>query len=214
MGIYMKATLLRFVPLVAVAVILTGCAFTKETVTLNYQRPPLGEPVKEDATITVQKLKDARGSDPNLLAQKGIAGKTSGAYITSNEVAVTVTEALTDTLAGMGCKLVAEGGDLSIGGDLLKFDSNVLVGFWAGSMEGSIQLNLKLTNAKTGVQVWSDVVSGYSKIGGLQVDRAAHRTMVAEKALQDAMQKLAASESFRKVLTHYNASPPAPPPAP
>ena len=206
----MKATLSQFLPLVALVALLTGCAFTKETVALNYQRPPLGEPVKEEATIAVQKLKDARGADPYLLAQKGVYGKTSGAFLTSNEVAVTVTEALTDTLTGMGCKVVAEGADLHLGGDLLKFDSSVIVGFWAGSLEGSIQINLKLTNAKTGALLWSDVISGYSKLTGLQVDRAAHRTAAAEQALQDAMQKLAASESFRKVVTHFNASPPVP----
>ena len=206
----MKANLPRLWSLAALVSVLTGCAFTKETVTLNYQRPPLGEAVKEEATITVQKLKDARGADPYLLANKGVQGKTSGAYVTTNEVADIVTEALKDTLTGMSCKLVAEGADLNLGGDILKYDSAVLMGFWSGAMEGSIQLNLKLTNAKTGALVWSEVLSGYSKIDGLQVDRAAHRQMVAEKALQDVMQKLASSESFRKVLTHYNAAPPGP----
>ncbi|MEI6084877.1 MAG: hypothetical protein WCS70_11315 [Verrucomicrobiota bacterium] len=206
----MKTTLLRFLPLLTLVTLLTGCAFTKENVSLNYQRPPLGEAVRVEATIAVQKLKDTRGSDPHLLANKGVQFKTSGAYVTTNEVADIVTAVLKDTLAGMSCKLVAEGADLNLGGDILKFDSTVLMGFWSGAMEGSIQLNLKLTNAKTGALVWSEVLSGYTKIDGLQVDRAAHRQMVAEKVLQDVMQKLASSESFRKVLTHYTAAPPSP----
>ena len=210
MALGMKANLLRFLPLFAFASLLSGCAFTKETVSLNYERPPLGAAVNESATIAVHKLKDVRGADPFLLANKGVQGKTSGAYVTTNEVADIVTAALKDTLAGMGCKMSADGSDLDLGGDILKFDSAVLMGFWAGAMEGSIQLNLKLTDAKTGALLWSEVLSGYTKIDGLQVDRAAHRQMVAERALQDVMQKLASSESFRKVLSRHKVATAAP----
>jgi hypothetical protein len=205
----MNANPLRFVIPVALVALLTGCAFTKETVTLSYQRPPLGEAVNGQATITVQKLKDVRGADPYLLANKGVQGKTSGAYVTTNEVADFVTDAVGDTLSGMNCKLVAEGADLDLSGDILKYDSTMLMGFWAGACEGAIQLNLKLTDAKNGSLLWSEVLSGYSKIDGLQVDRAAHRQTVAERALEDAMQKLAASDGFRKVLLHYNVAPSA-----
>ena len=70
-------------------------------------------------------------------------------------------------------------------------------------MESSIQLNLKLSDAKTGALLWSELLSGHTKIDGLQVDRGAHRRKVAEAALQDVMKRLGESDSFKNVIQNY-----------
>jgi hypothetical protein len=202
----MKQILPRLVPFAGCVALLTGCAWTKETISLNYTRPPLGAPIVMEETIAVEKLKDVRGSDPYLVALKGVQYKTSGTYVTAREVADIVTDALKDTLTAMNCKVAVEHPDLIMTGDILKYDSVVLVGFWAGAMEGSIQLNLKLSDATTGALLWSEVLSGYTKIDGLQVDRAAHRQRVAEEALQDVMRKLSESQSLRRVLLQHHAA--------
>ena len=199
----MKANSANWLLLVSSVTLLTGCAFTKETVPVSFQRPLFNETVTEDAVIVVQKLRDARGVDPHLLAHKGIQMKTTGEYLTEREVADIVTDALKETLSSLHYKIANDAGALTLSGDIIKFDSNPIMGFWAGAMEGSIQLNLKLSDAKTGALLWSELLSGYSKIEGLQIDRAAHREQVAEVALQDVMKKFGESESFKKVVHNY-----------
>ena len=183
--------------------LLTGCAFTKEQVTVGFQTPLFKETVTAASPITVQKLKDARGVNPHLLAQKGAQMKTTGEYDTDPEVAEIVTDALKTTLKALNYKIADEAGSLTLSGDLIKFDSNVIMGFWAGALECSIQLNLKLTDAKTGALLWSELLTGYTKIDGLQMDRAAHRQRVAEEALQDVMKKFGESDTFKKVVQNY-----------
>ena len=160
-------------------------------------------PVSADAVIVVEKLKDARGVDPHLLAHKGVQMKTTGAYVTDAEVADIVTDALKTTLKSLNYKIADDAGSLTLSGDIVKFDSDLMMGFWAGAMECSIQLNLKLTDTKTGALLWSELLSGYTKIDGLQVDRAAHRERVAQEALQDVMKKLGESDTFKKVVQNY-----------
>lgn len=199
----MRPSVVHSLVLVSSVAFLTGCAFTKETVPLNFLPPAVNETVSEDAVIVVQKLRDARGVDPHLLAHKGVQMKTSGEYDTEREVADIVTDALKETLRSLNYKVADDGGSLALSGDIIKFESAVLMGFWAGAMEGSIQLNLKLTDSATGAVLWTELVSGYTKITGLQVDRGSHRTRVAEEALQDAMKKLGESESFKKAVHNY-----------
>jgi uncharacterized lipoprotein YajG len=199
----MKTTSANRLLLFSCVTLLTGCAFTKETVQVTFQPPVFPESVSADAVIVVQKLKDARGMDPHLLAHKGVQMKTTGAYVTDLEVADIVTDALKETLKSLKYRTADDTGALTLSGDIVKFDSAVIMGFWAGAMESSIQLNLKLTDAKTGALLWAELLSGYTKIDGLQVDRAAHRQRVAEEALQDVMKKLGESDSFKKVVQNY-----------
>ena len=190
--------------LISSVTLLTGCAFTKEKVAVSFQTPVFKETATAPTAIGVQKLKDARGVDPHLLAHKGVQMKTTGEYNTDAEVADIVTDALKTTLKSLNYKIASDGGGLTLSGDIVKFDSNVIMGFWAGAMESSIQLNLKLNDAKTGALLWSELLSGYTKVEGLQMDRAAHRQRVAEEALQDVMKKLGESETFRKVVQNFS----------
>jgi len=60
-----------------------------------------------------------------------------------------------------------------------------------------------LLDGKTSNPVWSDVLSGYFKKGGVQIDHEGHRKEVSEAALRDAMDKLAQSSSFRNAIQNY-----------
>lgn len=191
--------------LLAVITFASGCAFTKTTVVVNFKAPTFTDTAQSETKVSVKKLADARGVDRYLLANKGVGTRTSGAYITTNEVAEIVTGALRDTLVALKYKLSADGADVTLTGDILKFDSTPLMGFWSGQLEGSIQLNLKLLDARTGTVLWSEIVSGVFKKSGLQLDHEGHRKEVAEGTLQDAMKQLAASPSLKAALQNHRA---------
>jgi uncharacterized lipoprotein YajG len=181
----------------------TGCAFTKTTVEFAPKPPSFAEKVSVETPVNVKKLKDVRGNDPFLLAQKGVAYKTSGSYVTARELSEILTDTLREALTGMGYKVTAEACDLTLGGELVKFDSNAIMGFWSGDIETSVQMNLKLTDTKTGALAWNETISGFYKHGGIQIDNETSRLKSANAAVADLMKNLAASDTFKKVMQNY-----------
>lgn len=186
------------VSLAAVLFFLTGCAFSNTQVVIS-PKPPAGiEALKTSVAVTVETLRDDRGADPTLLANKGVGMKTSGKYLSARPVAEIVTECLRESLAAMNCP--AGSGNLLLTGSLLRFDSEPIMGFWSGQMSGVVQFNLKLMDRRSGQVVWSDLLTGHANKTGLQVDHEGHRKEVAEAALKDAVGKLASSVTFRAAL--------------
>lgn len=72
-------------------------------------------------------------------------------------------------------------------------------------MEGSIQLNLRLLDNKTGNVIWNEILAGSCLKSGLQIDHEGHRKEVAEATLRDAINKLAASVTFKNAVQNYPA---------
>jgi hypothetical protein len=71
----MKTTFAVTVLAVGCVGMLTGCAFTKETVVVHYQRPQFVATAATTATtsISMEKLKDVRGTDPPCSPTKASA---------------------------------------------------------------------------------------------------------------------------------------------
>jgi hypothetical protein len=199
----MRKNLLLGFSLAAFVALTTGCAFTKSTVKIDFKPPVYTDKVSVDKIIVVQKLNDLRDGDPFLLSYKGVGMKTSGTYVTEEEVAVIITEAIKDTLTSLNYKIAANQGDLVLTGELVKLDSTPIMGFWSGDLDCTIELNLKLSDAKTGKLLWSDIITGFNKETGMQVDSEAHRKASTEAAIGDLMQKFAASASFKSTVQNY-----------
>lgn len=199
----MKNKILFFFGLAAVTVLTNGCAFTKTTVKLDFKPHPTAEKVSVDSLIGVETFKDSRGGDPYLLSHKGVGMKTSGTFVTEKEVAAIVTDAIRETLASLNYKVVADAGDLTLSGDVLRLDSTPIMGFWSGQLDCTVQVSLKLSDSKTGNLVWSESFTGFNKKTGVQVDHEGHRKETTEAALADLTDKLAASTSFRRAVENY-----------
>ena len=181
-------------------ILLTSCAYTTSTVKVDYTPQNYSMHVDSSSSIFVQKLSDQRGVEPNLLSYKGVQYKTTGKYITDREIADIVTDAIKGVLTKMGYPLVANGGNVTLKGEILKLDSQVLMGFWSGDMESNIQLNLKLSDNKSGAVIWSEIVSGNGRTTGLQIDSEIYRKEVIEKALDNLMSKIANSMTLREAI--------------
>jgi hypothetical protein len=196
----MKSRSSLLLGLALVPLLFSGCAFSKTTVKLNLAPPAGIAKIAVDKAVTVEPMKDQRGGDPMLLANKGIGTKTSGVYLTETPVAAIVTDAIKQTLTEMGIKVAAAPGDLVLSGELNRLDSAPIMGFWSGQMDCTIQITFKLTDAHSGQILWTETFTGFNKKTGIQVDRADHRTETAAAAFTDLAGKLAASSSFRRAL--------------
>ena len=177
-------------------VVLSGCAFTTDQVRINHLPPKFSISVNSDKTIMIDKLKDVRGVDPKLIAYKGTMGRTSGAYINDKEIAELLSNLIRDLLDNLGCKTVDNNGYLTLQGEILKFDSYVIVGFWSGQIEAAIQLNLKLVNTETDDILWNETIGGHAKKDGIQLDHWNNREEALGMALDDLLQNIANSTSL------------------
>lgn len=193
-----KILYLTFVALMVC--ILGGCAFTASTVKIDYNPSQYSKITDATKTIEVIRLKDMRGVDPKLLAYKGTQYKTSGTYVSEREVSDIVTEAIKTLLSNQNYRIVNNNGNLALTGEIVKFESYVLMGFWSGTIEGNIQVNLRLLDNKNGNIIWNEIFSGNGKKTGVQVDREGHRKEVIEKALDNLMSNISNSTTFKKVV--------------
>ena len=192
--------LFNYLLLGSLLLLLTSCAYTTSTVKVDYTPQDYSVHVDSSSSIFVQKLSDQRGVEPNLLSYKGVQYKTTGKYITDREIADIVTDAIKGVLTKMGYPLVDNGGNVTLKGEILKLDSQVLMGFWSGELDSNIQLNLKLSDNKSGAVIWSEIVSGNGQTTGLQIDSEEHRKEVIEKALDNLMSKIANSTTLREAI--------------
>jgi hypothetical protein len=180
--------------------ILGGCAYTTSTVKIDYTPSQYSKITDATKAIEVNRLKDMRGVDPKLLAYKGTQYKTSGSYVAEREVSDIVTEAIKTLLSNQNYRIVNDKGNLTLTGEIIKFESYVLMGFWSGQIEGNIQVNLRLIDNKNGNIIWNEIFSGNGKKTGVQVDREVHRKEVIEKALDNLMSNISNSALFKKVI--------------
>lgn len=191
MNLHIKGMLI-----LCVLAILPGCAFTNDHVSFRHNSSKLN--VTEAGvgkSVEVLKLNDARGVEPTLLSYKGTSMKTGGQYLNDEEVSNLVTISLKDLLQRMGYDLSGTS-HLKLQGEILRFDSNVIMGFWSGSIEATIQVNLKLVNNRSDSIVWSETIGGYGKKSGVQVDRWGNRELALQMAFDSLMSNIANSESL------------------
>ena len=197
----MKTVLIKLLTTISLFA-LSGCAFTNDYVKFTHDPSRLNIlKTGENKAVKLNKLKDARGVDPKLLSYKGGAMKTGGQYINEEDVSELVTNALRDVLLRKGYDLDEETTDFVLNGEILRFDSNVIMGFWSGSIEATIQLNLKIVNKETGLIVWTETIAGYGKKAGVQVDRWGNRELAFQKAFDSLLENIAKSESLETAIS-------------
>jgi hypothetical protein len=195
----------RLIAPLGTALLCAGCAFGNTPVKLAFLPPTVEAPAPVTSTIVLETLKDLRGGDPLVLANKGVQYKTSGQYTVETPVAQIVTDAIRDTLASLDYALQQEDGDLTLSGDLLRLESEPLMGFWSGQLDCTVQVNLRLSNRASGDLLWSESFTGFHKKTGIQVDHEGHRKVVTEAALADLTSKIATSATLRKALEKFAA---------
>ena len=196
----MKRGRFNLLVLIMSAGVLCGCAFTDENVRIDYIPSDYSISSTSDATIHVDRLKDARGVDPKLISYKGVQAKTGGQYLNDIEISELLTNSIKELLIKMGYHLDSSQHDITLTGEVLKFDSYCIMGFWSGSIEATIQLNLKLMNSRDNSVIWSEILSGQGKKKGVQFDNWGNRKEAIDLAMGDLMRNIASSETFKAAI--------------
>jgi len=196
----MKHVRFSLFTLIMSAGVLGGCAFTDEHVKIDYTPPDFSISSTSDATIHIDRLRDARGVDLKLISYKGVQGKTGGEYLNDIEISELLTDSIKKLLTKMGYRLDSSKYDVTLTGEVLKFDSYCIMGFWSGSIEATIQLNLKLISNKDNSILWNETLSGQGKKKGVQVDRWSNRKEAIDRAMDGLMRNIASSETLKAAI--------------
>lgn len=199
----MRKIIFNLIPFILLFVLLSGCAFTKEYVKINYSPSSYSKQTQSTKTILIEKLKDVRGVEPNIISYKGTQFKTSGQYINDKEISELLTEKIKELLSNLGYQIGSTDGDLTLAGEVLKFDSYIISGFWSGEVDAVIQLNLKLIDSNSKSTLWNEIISGRGKKSGIQIDRWGNRQEAIEKALDELMNNIANSASLKNAIEKY-----------
>ncbi|MBW2185653.1 MAG: hypothetical protein JRG71_04375 [Deltaproteobacteria bacterium] len=186
-------------------VLLSSCAFTNDQVKIDFDSPHYTNVTPTNVSIKVNTLNDSRGVDPKLISYKGVQTKTGGQYINDIEISKLMTTVVSNTLVNMGYELNSAGNDLIFSGEVMKFDSYVVMGFWSGSVEAAIQLNLKVVNSNNGNIIWSEIMSGHGKKKGAQVDHWGHRKVAFDVALDNLIHNISSSETLKEAIARYQS---------
>jgi hypothetical protein len=197
----MKDGFWRLALTVCLVGILGGCAFSTTQLKLDYTPPHYSKITEAPATIEVRQLKDIRGVDPNLIAHKANQyGKTTGKYVSEKQLSVILTEALRKLLSDLNYKVADGSGEIVLTGEILKFEQNILMGFWTGQLEGNVQVNLRLLNAKSNTILWNEIISGHTNKSGIVSGTDDIRKEVAKMTFDSLMTNIANSPTFKAAI--------------
>lgn len=154
--------------LVLSMMLLQGCAFTVHDVQVNYE---FEEPISLDLAsqrVTVGEFSDGRGAaNPRLLMNmRNLYGDTtSGGWQAEKPLAEIVRDAVEQGLESVNANVVEESG-LRLTGQLEDFSTEIIMGFWEGTLNGRLTVKMQLTDAEVGRVVWQNTYIGGASVKG------------------------------------------------
>ncbi len=175
-----------------------GCAFTTETIHIDYPAPVSVEKVKGAESIKVKvEVKDLRPNPTREVAKKinGFGAETAPIF-NDEDVLPLVKRAVEAELRARGYDL--EGGKVPLQIELLTFVHRYNSGFFSGDSQAEVSLLVRIRDAQ-GREVYTDTVMDAFKhaagvFGGGNVKQAY------EQALPGAIRKLMGKAEFHAAL--------------
>ena len=158
--------------LMLVAMILTtGCAFTVHDVDVAYK---YDKPIKFDfipKAINVGDVIDSRGVDnPRMIMNmtNGNGYTTTGGWQAEKPLSDILKDAVIQGLEKTNSFSEKKSSNLTLSGELLSFDVEVIMGAWVGSYKGKMSAKFQLRDKTTGKIVWRDIFVGSSQVKGTE----------------------------------------------
>jgi hypothetical protein len=183
-----------------VCILFHGWAVAEAGSKIEYAPSNYSVKVSSGKAVVVQTLRDGRGAGKNEVIQKRVRYGSSGRFFLDPTVADFLTDAIREVFTKIGYKVVPTDGDYTLSGELLKFESYPISGYWTGAKEATLMADMKLSDNRTKTVVWHELVSGVARLEDVGMDEKDDRREVTEKALDNFMKKIAGSDAVRRFL--------------
>ena len=200
-----KISIRNFLSSLTCFALLSGCAFTHESINLNYSlTEPLAEAftTKPNESIQVGDIQDKRGvNDQHIIFnKKNMNGNTtSGAYLAEKPIGVIIHEAIDSALTKANFNINQQNAPYQLYGNLMDLNYEIIMGVVSGEFRPKITVQLYLKDIKSGRVVWNETFIGRSSIksswGGNDMIRNGLNS-----ALDDLVKQITASDTLKSSL--------------
>lgn len=187
----------RLFPILITTLLLSGCALTRDHITLDYVPMPSAEKIAEADKIQLKvEISDHRNQRDRVSCKKNGYGMEMASILSKKDVNLLIKEALMTELSNRGFTL---GNDhqnsVLIDVELNKFYNDFKVGFFLGGAAAEVILNIKVKKAD-GQFVFSRSVVGSGENQGIVLFTGTNAKITLESALQNAISKIVSDKDF------------------
>lgn len=191
---------MKFIALIMLSCLLTGCAFTRDYVGIEYkpysmpQRIVGAENVEVSVNVNEVRVKENIGYKVNGY------GMEMANIMANNDVAEVFKNAIIWELQQRGFIITYDGSNLNI--ELCKFFNDFKPGLFSGSAKSETFLNIILK--KNGMVVYAKTISGFGKEETCFLAGGKNASLALERSLYHAVQKLMNDPDFILALLANN----------
>jgi len=189
----------RLIAIFAVAVIVTGCALSEDTVTLQYSWMPgvAALPAAELVQVDVV-ASDARADHQDRVSvKKNGYGMEMAAIRSDRDVVALVKESIETELSARGFKTASGAGHVKV--DLMKFYNDFKIGFFSGDAVAEVVFNVQVLGAN-GAILYSKPVSSTGKNADVLLASGSNAKVALENGLQLSVANLMNDPEFIKAV--------------
>ncbi len=197
---------LKLTVFATLAILLGGCVLTTNQVQLN---KPLGAPAKgahyskKHVALKVGKITDNRGvKNPNFIVHKrnGFGMSMSGGIVGDQAVATTIQQYLQSGLKKLGYNEDSSQAQYTLTGSLEKTGYHFVPGAFTAKPVLWTKINLRLTNNKTGKQVWHKFILSYGEAERTMILDASSMKTAFNNSLINIVHKVQTSDAFYQAM--------------
>jgi uncharacterized lipoprotein YajG len=179
--------------LLAMVLLASGCALTKDYVVLSYDPQPDVEKIKEADSVKVKvEISDVRSIKDRVSSKKNSYGVEMAAIIAQNDVAETLKKAIEVELKNRGFDLTE--GSVLVFVELTRYYNDFKTGFWTGTAVAEVLMNVQVKKPDKSI-LYSKMIAGENS-HTVQIASGKNAKYVLDAALKDAMSKLFGDPSF------------------
>ena len=191
--------MLRYITLIAIASIFTGCALTEDKIDIPYQGRGNITVVQGADKINVEvKNEDKRTVFKDRVgAKKNGYGMEMAKIVSSNDVAKTFSDAVLFELENLGFKNGAGGKVVKV--ELIRLYNDFKMGFFAGDAVADGLINIVVTNGKNEV-IFTKSYEGGGIYPNIQLALGENAREALIKAMTDIVGKVAQDKDLHSAL--------------
>jgi uncharacterized lipoprotein YajG len=173
---------------------LSGCALTKEHITLDYIPQSNVEAIRGSEKVNIKlNVTDGRTMRDKVSYKKNAYGMEMGEIICDNDVIELVSKSIKTELINRG--FMVDGGDLEVNIEMIKFYNDFKSGFFAGDASAEIIMGVQVKQ-KNGNIPYNKTITGAYVEQNIQLATGSNAKKALDGALKDAIPKLMNDQKF------------------
>lgn len=186
----------KIAAIAAVALSLSACALTEDTITVDYI-PPTGEaaaiPGAGNVTVAVTAIDERPQYRDRVSVKKNGYGMEMAPIRSTNNPVDLMKSALEQELAAHGFKIGA--GGVTVRAQLLRFYNDYKIGMFSGDAVADVSLNLEVKDA-AGRVAYSRAIQVQGALNGIQLANGSNAKTALQLALTNALTHLRSDPAF------------------